>query len=93
LEVLLARHGLVRAASQTQQEFAAAAGAKIASATGRPQLALVPPRVVAAFYRVRFGRLPLDSSQAEAVEHALAELAACRISDLGFQISDSRSEG
>jgi hypothetical protein len=77
LEVLLARHGLVRAASETQQEFAAAAGAKIASATGRPHLALLPPRVVGAFYRVRFGRLPLDSSQSEAVEHALAELAAC----------------
>ena len=79
LEVLLARHGLVRAAGETQQEFAAAAGAKIASATGRPQLASLPPRVVAAFYRVRFGRLPLDSSQSEAVEYALTELAACRI--------------
>jgi transglutaminase-like putative cysteine protease len=84
LEVLLARQGLVRAAGETQQEFATVAGAKLASATGRPSLAQLPSRVVAAFYRVRFGRLPLDSSQAAAVEHALAELVDCCYRPKGF---------
>ena len=77
LEALLARHGLVRSAGQTQHEFAAVAGAKIAEVTGRPHVASLPARVVEAFYQVRFGRHPLDSPQTEAVEHALAELAAC----------------
>ncbi len=77
LEALLARHGLARSASQTQHEFATAAGTKLAAATGRPHLAPLPARVVEAFYRVRFGRLPLDSPQTKTVEHALAELATC----------------
>jgi hypothetical protein len=74
LEALLARHGLVRSAGQTQHEFAAAAGTRIAADTGRPQLAPLPGRVAEAFYQVRFGRLPLDTAEEEAVEHALAEL-------------------
>ncbi len=77
LETLLSRQGLVRDAAQTQREFAAAAGARIAARTGRSQLQSMPAQVVEAFYRVRFGRLPLDNPQTEAVEHALAELAAC----------------
>jgi transglutaminase-like putative cysteine protease len=77
LETLLARQGLVRSAGQTQHEFATVAGTRIAAIAGRPQLARLPVRVVDAFYQVRFGQLPLDSSQTEAVEHALAELAAC----------------
>lgn len=77
LETLLSRQGLVRDAGQTQREFAAAAGARIAAKTGRSQLQSRPAQVVEAFYQVRFGRLPLDNPQTEAVEHALAELAAC----------------
>lgn len=76
LEALLARHGLVRPPGQTQLEFAAAAGTRLAVATGQPRLAPLPGRVVEAFYHVRFGRLPLDRPQTQAVEHALEELAA-----------------
>lgn len=83
LETLLARHGLARSAGQTQHEFATAAGSKIATATGRPHLAPLPARVVEAFYRVRFGRLPLDNPQRKTVEHALAELATCGLLESG----------
>ena len=37
-------------------------------------LAAAAGRIVDAFYRVRFGGLPLDNPQREAVEHGLAEL-------------------
>jgi protein-glutamine gamma-glutamyltransferase len=74
LERFLARRGMVRAASQTQREFAVAAGARLAAATGQSRLAALPLVVADAFYRVRFGRMPLDNSQTEAVEHALREL-------------------
>jgi transglutaminase-like putative cysteine protease len=75
-ESLLARRGLVRPPGQTQREFAAAAGARLSTATGDPRWTFVPDVIVEAFYRVRFGRVPLDSCQAEAVEQALADLAA-----------------
>lgn len=74
LESVLGRHGLVRRVGQTQYEFAAAAGERIAAISGRRRLALLPRQVVDAFYRVRFGHLPLDSTLVEAVESALAEL-------------------
>ncbi len=70
----MARQGLRRAAGQTPREFAQAAAEQIVRHTGRPDLAGVPGRVVDAFYRVRFGGLPLDNPQREAVEHGLAEL-------------------
>lgn len=74
LRAVLARHGLIRSDTETHREFALAAGAAIAESTGRARLAPLPVQVVEAFYRVRFGRLPLDTSRAEAVEQALAEL-------------------
>ncbi len=77
LEALLATYGLVRTAGQTQREFAAQAGARIAATSGRQQIDCLPRQVAAAFYQVRFGGHPLDSSQAEAVEHALSQLAGC----------------
>jgi transglutaminase-like putative cysteine protease len=73
-ETLLARKGLVRGAGQTPREFARTAAARIATISGRQELALLPETVVEAFYRVRFGGLPLDNPQTEAVEHGLAEL-------------------
>ncbi len=76
LEVLLARQGITRHPGQTQHEFADAAGAQIARSTGRLRLAPLPGRVAEAFYQVRFSQLPLDNDQAQAVEHALDELAA-----------------
>ena len=69
LETLLARQGLVRAAAQTQREFAAAAGGQLAARTGQAGLAGLPPLVAEAFYCVRFGLAPLDKIQAQAVEH------------------------
>ncbi|MBN2579536.1 MAG: DUF3488 domain-containing protein [Pirellulales bacterium] len=74
LEQLLTRFGLTRAAGQTPREFALAAGRRLATTTGQVHLALLPPLIVEAFYRVRFGLLPLDNSQSEAVEQALAQI-------------------
>jgi hypothetical protein len=75
-ESLMARQGLVRAPAQTQHEFAAAAGSRLASLTGESRLAALPTVVADAFYRVRFGQAPLDNLQTQAVEQALAEMAA-----------------
>jgi hypothetical protein len=74
LEALLARLGLTRLPAQTQREFAREAGVKIAASTGEHDLAELPGQVVEAFYRVRFGGMPLDKPQAEAVELALKQL-------------------
>ncbi len=74
-ETLLARQGLVRAPGQTQREFAAAAGARLAGLSGDGRLAALPDVVVEAFYRVRFGRTPLDNLQTRTVELALVEIA------------------
>jgi transglutaminase-like putative cysteine protease len=73
-ENLLARQGLIRAPAQTQREFAAAAGARLAAVTGENRVAALPAVVAEAFYHVRFGRAPLDNLQTQAVEQALQEL-------------------
>jgi hypothetical protein len=39
---------------------------------------LLPAAIADAFYRVRFGRTPLDNLQTQAVEQALVEIAAIR---------------
>ncbi|MBN1393651.1 MAG: DUF3488 domain-containing protein [Pirellulales bacterium] len=75
-EAHLAQRGIVRAPGQTQREFALAAGARLAAVTGRQGLEPLPAVVVDAFYRVRFGRRPLDDPQAWTVEEALRELGA-----------------
>jgi hypothetical protein len=75
-ENLMARRGLVRAAAQTQREFAALAGIRLASLTGETRLAALPATIADAFYRVRFGQMPLDNLQSRAVEQALGEIAA-----------------
>jgi hypothetical protein len=75
-ETLLSRQGMVRAAGQTQHEFAAAAGRRLAQESGEPRWTALAEVIVRAFYRVRFGGQPLDNTEAKAVEHALAELAA-----------------
>jgi transglutaminase-like putative cysteine protease len=75
-ENLVARRGMVRPPGQTQREFAAAVGNRLAEAVGPCPLASLPELIAEAYYRVRFGRQGLDNSQAQAVEHALAELAA-----------------
>jgi hypothetical protein len=77
-ERLMARQGLVRAPAQTQHEFAAAVGSHLAALAGERRLALLPAAIADAFYRVRFGRTPLDNLQTQAVEQALVEIAAIR---------------
>jgi transglutaminase-like putative cysteine protease len=74
LERVLAQHGYRRASGQTPYEFALAAGGDLAERAGCSPLAALPRRVVEAFYRVRFGGHPLDSAEAQAVEHALSAL-------------------
>jgi protein-glutamine gamma-glutamyltransferase len=75
-ETILARQGILRSAGQTQREFAETAGLRLARLSGEPQIAPLPGLVADAFYRVRFGGQPLDNPEAQAVEHALVELAA-----------------
>jgi hypothetical protein len=74
LEAVLAPLGLVRGSSQTAHEFALAAGGELADSVEFHRLAPLPGRVVAAFYRLRFGGHTLDPPEAEAVEQALTEL-------------------
>jgi len=73
-ETLLARQGLFRATGQTQREFAVAAGLRLARQSGEPHWTGLPLVVADAFYRVRFGRQPLDNPDSQAVEHVLGEL-------------------
>lgn len=76
LESLLRRQGMVRGPSQTQREFAAAAGGRLADVPQLQAVAGIPRRVAEAFYRVRFGGPPLDSREEQAVEQALRDLEA-----------------
>jgi len=76
-EQLAARCGLRRNAGQTPREFACAAGARLAKASGRPELFDRAVQVAEAFYRVRFGRQAMDAVAAQAVQMALDELKQC----------------
>ncbi len=74
LEKLLARHGHVRTASQTQQEFARQAAERIAAACGERRVTDWTSQVVQAFYEVRFGAGTLAGDRAAVVETALQRL-------------------
>jgi hypothetical protein len=74
LETLLARIGLRRGAGQTAVEFAQTARNKLGELAQPKYVAGLPPEVVQAYYRVRFGGHALDNSETEAIEHALAKL-------------------
>jgi hypothetical protein len=80
LEHLLKKYGLSRPAGQTAREFAIVAGEWLAAETGQEQLLPFPARIVEAYYRVRFGRLPLDGEQSRDVEQILREMES-RIAD------------
>jgi transglutaminase-like putative cysteine protease len=73
-EAVLARLGIQRAAGQTQREFAEAAGLQLAELHGDRRFLAAPRVVVEAFYRVRFGREPLDNLASQAVEQAIQEI-------------------
>ncbi len=76
LELLLAHAGLTRRPGQTQREFAAAAGERLATSTGGARMQRLLVDLTDTFYRVRFGNLPLDDEGTAAVERALGELTA-----------------
>jgi len=78
LERAIARHGMKRLPAQTQHEFAQAAGARLSEAPEFAALSALPATIVDLFYRVRFGRHPLDSAEAARVEHALSQLESAR---------------
>ncbi|MEX2175578.1 MAG: transglutaminase domain-containing protein, partial [Pirellulaceae bacterium] len=73
LESLLSRMALRRAAGQTAAEFAAAAGARLGQEVSSAAAPL-PEKIVAAYYRVRFGGDALDSQELAEIEQALAQL-------------------
>ena len=75
-EALLAQRHWVRAASQTQREFALSLGGQFAESPATKQAAALPRRIVETFYRVRFGGRRLDNSESQAVEQAISDLAA-----------------
>lgn len=75
-EALLARRQWVRGACQTPREFALSVGGQFAESSVTKQAAVLPRRIVEAFYRVRFGGQRLDNLESQAVEQAISELAA-----------------
>lgn len=74
-EALLRQHHLVRNVCQTPREFALAVGGQLAESPRTAPAASLPRQIAEMFYRVRFGRRPLDTPEAETVERALTELA------------------
>jgi hypothetical protein len=76
LERLLAQLPLVRKQGETPREMARQAGAKLALAGGQTKAAVLPGKLVAAYYRVRFGNDRLDKVETEAIEQALTEIDA-----------------
>ena len=83
-ETFLARQGMVRNVGQTQREFAEVAGLRLALLGGEPRWATLPGVITDAFYRVRFGRQPLDKHQVQAVEQALEKLSKLGRRRIGF---------
>ena len=77
LAALLAEFGLERPPAETPREFARrAAGFLAGHGSGNESLADVPPLVVDAYYRIRFGHLDLDSDSLRLVETRLDALEA-----------------
>jgi transglutaminase-like putative cysteine protease len=72
-EKMLARRKLRRERRQTQREFARQAAREISRWSGRHPAPLLDS-VVEAYYRVRFGKHPLDSQEAAAIENTLDQL-------------------
>ena len=71
-ERLLARHGIRRTKGQTPLELAHAATIRLAAGNGSSHHAVaMPARLVALFYRVRFGHAALAPTEIDAVEQLL----------------------
>jgi hypothetical protein len=73
LEKLLSRRKIRRQRHQTQREFARQAAQDISRWSGRHAAPLLDS-IVEAYYRVRFGKHPLDSQEAAAIENTLDQL-------------------
>lgn len=73
-ENLLAGAGIMRRRSQTQRELADLASARLATHAPAGTIDGLVDRIVSAFYRVRFGQIPLEEQETKAVERALATL-------------------
>jgi transglutaminase-like putative cysteine protease len=71
---LIAREGLQRQATQTQQEFAREVCRRLSARLAPAGLECFPEELVADFYRVRFGQQPLADSDLEDLDARLAAL-------------------
>ncbi len=71
---LIAREGLQRHATQTQQEFAREVGRRLGARLAPAGLESFPEELVADFYCVRFGQQPLAESDLEGLDTRLAAL-------------------
>lgn len=74
LETLLKGFEHVRLGNQTQREFAASAGTRLATLPQAAEVVALPKFIVEAFYRVRFGKQELEAAERTRVEQALNEL-------------------
>lgn len=74
LSRLLAAHGLIRGACQTQREFAEAARQQLSNRAAAGAVAPLPKSIVELFYRVRFGAAELDDRETQQVEQTLDRL-------------------
>jgi hypothetical protein len=77
LQAVLARHcRLTLQPGQTPQEFAVAARQLLNSAASSIALADIPGQVIRLYYRARYGRLPLDPGERQAINQQIDHLAA-----------------
>lgn len=76
LEQVLARFQMIRAAGQTPRQFAREVARALADRAGCAGCAPIPRRIVEAYYRDRFGAIPLDAREQGILEHAVDELEA-----------------
>lgn len=72
LEKLLARRRFRRRDAQTQREFANQVAGELGMTVG--EVGPLLNRLVEFYYRVRFGKRPLDTAEAEAIENTLNQL-------------------
>lgn len=76
LERLMARLAIERRPGQTPGEMAAIAGDRIAALGAGSGVAVLPAELVAAYYRMRFGKGRLDKVESDGIEQALKKIEA-----------------
>ena len=85
------RHGLVRASSQTQREFALDVGKVMNDLLGTAGLTEFPRRVADSFYHVRFGCEPLGRDESERLTVLLDKFENCLAASTARSRFGSRS--